>query len=109
MESVFVLSDMITLFRILNAREAALTSRKNCVEEWMAWHAKLRTEEDRVARMEHAALKLVTATSSVFSQQGKFNCAQIFCTPNFQQTHIPNKYVFFFNSDNYQREACVPS
>ena len=44
-----MLSDMITLFRILNAREAALTSRKNCVEEWMAWHAKLRTEEDRVS------------------------------------------------------------
>ncbi|XP_076749329.1 uncharacterized protein LOC143422511 isoform X2 [Xylocopa sonorina] len=57
------------LEQILNAREAALTSRKNCVEEWMAWHAKLRTEEDRVARMEQAALKLVTATSNVFSQQ----------------------------------------
>ncbi|KOC71085.1 Centrosome-associated protein 350 [Habropoda laboriosa] len=59
------------LEQILNAREAALTSRKNCVEEWMAWHAKLRTEEDRVARMEQAALKLVTATSNVFSQQEK--------------------------------------
>ncbi|OAD55138.1 hypothetical protein WN48_05464 [Eufriesea mexicana] len=57
------------LEQILNAREAALTSRKNCVEEWMAWHTKLRTEEDRVARMEQAALKLVTATSNVFSQQ----------------------------------------
>ncbi|XP_026669857.1 centrosome-associated protein 350-like isoform X3 [Ceratina calcarata] len=57
------------LEQILNAREAALTSRKNCVEEWMAWHAKLRTEEDRVARMEQAAFKLVTATSNVFSQQ----------------------------------------
>ncbi|CAK9810682.1 Centrosome-associated protein 350, partial [Anthophora quadrimaculata] len=69
MDSRFVLSDVTTFFRILNAREAALTSRKNCVEEWMAWHAKLRTEEDRVARMEQAALKLVTATSNVFSQQ----------------------------------------
>ncbi|XP_076647204.1 uncharacterized protein LOC143355907 [Halictus rubicundus] len=57
------------LEQILNAREAALTSRKNCVEEWMAWHAKLRTEEERVARMEQAALKLVTATSNVFSHQ----------------------------------------
>ncbi|XP_076181516.1 uncharacterized protein LOC143153818 isoform X2 [Ptiloglossa arizonensis] len=57
------------LEQILNAREAALTSRKNCVEEWMAWHTKLRTEEDRVARMEQAALKLVTTTSNVFSQQ----------------------------------------
>lgn len=72
MENVFVLSDVVTFFRILNAREAALTSRKNCVEEWMAWHAKLRNEEDRVARMEQAALKLVTATSNVFSQQGSF-------------------------------------
>lgn len=70
---MLVLSDVITCFRILNAREAALTSRKNCVEEWMAWHTKLRTEEDRVARMEQAALKLVTATSNVFSQQGNIN------------------------------------
>lgn len=68
MEDLFLLSDVIIFFRILNAREAALTSRKNCVEEWMAWHAKLRTEEDRVARMEQAALKLVTATSNVFLQ-----------------------------------------
>lgn len=74
METAFVISDMVTLFRILNARETALTSRKNCVEEWMAWHAKLRAEEDRVARMEQAALKLVTATSNVFSHQGEFNC-----------------------------------
>ncbi|XP_043583945.1 centrosome-associated protein 350-like isoform X2 [Bombus pyrosoma] len=62
------------LEQILNAREAALTSRKNCVEEWMAWHAKLRNEEDRVARMEQAALKLVTATSNVFSQQERSMC-----------------------------------
>ncbi|XP_076376957.1 uncharacterized protein LOC143259301 isoform X2 [Megalopta genalis] len=62
------------LEQILNAREAALTSRKNCVEEWMAWHAKLRTEEERVARMEQAALKLVTATSNVFSQQERSVC-----------------------------------
>nr|XP_012143758.1 PREDICTED: centrosome-associated protein 350-like isoform X2 [Megachile rotundata] len=62
------------LEQILNAREAALTSRKNCVEEWMAWHAKLRTEEDRVARMEQAALKLVTATSNVFSHQERSVC-----------------------------------
>ncbi|XP_034190060.2 uncharacterized protein LOC117608689 isoform X1 [Osmia lignaria lignaria] len=62
------------LEQILNAREAALTSRKNCVEEWMAWHAKLRNEEDRVARMEQAALKLVTATSNVFSQQERSVC-----------------------------------
>lgn len=68
MEDLFLLSDVLIFFRILNAREAALTSRKNCVEEWMAWHAKLRTEEDRVARMEQAALKLVTATSNVFLQ-----------------------------------------
>ncbi|XP_015433454.1 PREDICTED: centrosome-associated protein 350-like [Dufourea novaeangliae] len=62
------------LEQILNAREAALASRKNCVEEWMAWHAKLRTEEERVARMEQAALKLVTATSKVFSQQERSVC-----------------------------------
>ncbi|KAK2584435.1 hypothetical protein KPH14_006815 [Odynerus spinipes] len=56
------------LEQILNAREAALVSRRNCVEEWMAWHARLRAEEDRVARMEQAAYKLVSATS-VLSHQ----------------------------------------
>lgn len=91
MESVFVLSDMITLFRILNAREAALTSRKNCVEEWMAWHAKLRTEEDRVARMEHAALKLVTATSSVFSQQERSVCPFIDTTVSSDTSDIEGR------------------
>ncbi|KAG7203515.1 hypothetical protein KM043_013569 [Ampulex compressa] len=61
--------DSNKLEEILNAREAALVSRKNCVEEWMAWHAKLRAEENRVAQMEQAALKLVTATSNVLSRQ----------------------------------------
>lgn len=53
--------------RILNAREAALASRRSCVEEWIAWHARLREEENRVARMEEAALKLVSAASNAIS------------------------------------------
>lgn len=36
----------------------------------MAWHARLRAEEDRVSRMEQAAFKLVAAASNVLSQQG---------------------------------------
>jgi hypothetical protein len=36
----------------------------------MAWHARLRAEEDRVTRMEQAAFKLVAAASNVLSQQG---------------------------------------
>ncbi|XP_046838329.1 uncharacterized protein PF11_0213-like isoform X1 [Vespa crabro] len=56
------------LEQILNAREAALVSRRNCVEEWMAWDARLRAEEERVARMEQAAYKLVTATSALSHQ-----------------------------------------
>lgn len=71
-----VFSELCTLSfilcRILNARETALASRKNCVEEWMAWHAKLRAEEDRVARMEQAAFKLVAA-SNILCQQGGGN------------------------------------
>ncbi|CAB0030364.1 unnamed protein product [Trichogramma brassicae] len=51
------------LEQILRAREATLVSRRNCVDEWMAWHARLRDEEHRVARMEQAAFKLVSATS----------------------------------------------
>ncbi|XP_051170033.1 protein PFC0760c-like [Leptopilina boulardi] len=51
------------LEQILNAREAALASRRSCVEEWIAWHTRLREEENRVARMEQAAYKLVNATS----------------------------------------------
>ncbi|XP_043480307.1 centrosome-associated protein 350-like isoform X2 [Leptopilina heterotoma] len=51
------------LEQILNAREAALASRRSCVEEWIAWHTRLREEESRVARMEQAAYKLVNATS----------------------------------------------
>ncbi|RLU25479.1 hypothetical protein DMN91_001635 [Ooceraea biroi] len=56
------------LKQVLTAREAALTSRKNCVEEWMAWHTRLRAEEDRVTCMEKAAFKLIAA-SNVLSQQ----------------------------------------
>lgn len=72
MESVFVLSDVVTFFRVLNAREAALASRKNCVKNWMAWHTKLKAEEDHVTQMEQAALKLITAASSAFLHQGNF-------------------------------------
>ncbi|EFN78719.1 golgin subfamily B member 1 [Harpegnathos saltator] len=55
--------------QILTARETALASRKNTVEDWMAWHTRLRAEEERVNRMEQAALKIVAATSNVLSQQ----------------------------------------
>ncbi|KAK0161107.1 hypothetical protein PV327_009620 [Microctonus hyperodae] len=55
------------LEQILHAREAALATRRNCVEDWIAWHARLKTEESRVARMEEAAFKLVSATSNVLS------------------------------------------
>lgn len=72
MESIFVLSDVVTFFRVLNAREAALTSRKNCVKNWMAWHTKLKAEEDHVTQMEQTALKLITAASSAFLHQGNF-------------------------------------
>ncbi|KYN07297.1 hypothetical protein ALC62_01499 [Cyphomyrmex costatus] len=68
-KSVVVCSQNREFERILNARETALASRKNCVKEWMAWHAKLRAEEDRVTRMEQAAFNLV-ATASNLSQQG---------------------------------------
>lgn len=60
-------------YRVLHAREAALNTRRNCVEDWIAWHAKLKAEENRVARMEEAALKLVTATTNAFSCNGKFD------------------------------------
>ncbi|KAL6264708.1 hypothetical protein P5V15_004807 [Pogonomyrmex californicus] len=56
--------------QILNAREVALASRKNCVEEWMAWHARLRAEEDRVSRMEQTAFKLVAASNVLYQQGG---------------------------------------
>ncbi|XP_066590009.1 centrosome-associated protein 350-like [Prorops nasuta] len=62
-----VLKTSRKLEQILSAREAALATRKNCVEEWMAWHARLRAEEDRVMEMERAALRLVDATSNVLS------------------------------------------
>lgn len=39
----------------------------------MAWHARLRAEEDRVTRMEQAAFKLVAAASNVLCQQGGGN------------------------------------
>ncbi|KAG5322455.1 CE350 protein, partial [Pseudoatta argentina] len=68
-KSIVVRSQDREFERILNARETALASRKNCVKEWMAWHAKLRAEEDRVTRMEQAAFNLV-ATASNLSQQG---------------------------------------
>ncbi|XP_031779180.1 centrosome-associated protein 350 isoform X1 [Nasonia vitripennis] len=55
------------LEQILKAREATLVSRRNCVEEWIAWHARLRDEENRVARMEQAAYKLVSATAKALS------------------------------------------
>lgn len=38
----------------------------------MAWHAKLRAEEDRVTRMEQTAFNLV-ATASNLGQQGGGN------------------------------------
>lgn len=69
--------------RILTARETALASRKNCVEEWLAWHTRLRAEEDRVFRMEEAALKLAAATSNVLSQQG-----------NVMRLYVYEKYTF---------------
>ncbi|KOX80101.1 hypothetical protein WN51_09005 [Melipona quadrifasciata] len=62
------------LEQVLNAREAALTSRRNCVKNWMAWHAKLKTEEDHVTQMEQTALKLITAASSAFLHQEKNMC-----------------------------------
>ncbi|XP_011062939.1 PREDICTED: centrosome-associated protein 350-like isoform X3 [Acromyrmex echinatior] len=68
-KSIVVRSQDREFERILNARETALASRKNCVKEWMAWHAKLRAEEERVTRMEQAAFNLV-ATASNLSQQG---------------------------------------
>ncbi|KAK1124481.1 hypothetical protein K0M31_006832 [Melipona bicolor] len=57
------------LEQVLNAREVALTSRRNCVKNWMAWHTKLKTEEDHVTQMEQTALKLITAASSAFLHQ----------------------------------------
>jgi len=39
----------------------------------MAWHARLRAEENRVTRMEQAAFKLVAAASNVLCQQGGGN------------------------------------
>ncbi|KYQ54502.1 hypothetical protein ALC60_06649 [Trachymyrmex zeteki] len=68
-KSIVVRSQDREFERILNARETALASRKNCVKEWMAWHAKLRAEEDRVTRMEQTAFNLV-ATASNLGQQG---------------------------------------
>ncbi|XP_072744766.1 uncharacterized protein [Anoplolepis gracilipes] len=68
-KSVVVRSQDKHLEQILIARETALASRKNCIKEWMAWHAKLRAEEDRVARMEQAAFKLVATYSNVLNQQ----------------------------------------
>ncbi|XP_012229219.2 LOW QUALITY PROTEIN: fap1 adhesin [Linepithema humile] len=76
-KSVVVRSKDRDFEQILSARETALTSRKNCVEEWMAWHARLRAEEDRVSRMEQAAFKLVAAASNVLSQQERGLCSFI--------------------------------
>ncbi|XP_012281908.1 centrosome-associated protein 350 isoform X2 [Orussus abietinus] len=56
------------LERILSAQEAALTSRRNCVEEWIAWNARLRAEENQVARMEQAAYRLANAASTALSR-----------------------------------------
>ena len=58
--------------RILNAREAALASRRTCVEEWIAWHTRLREEENRVARMEQATYKLVNTASKALSYHGQY-------------------------------------
>ncbi|XP_033226726.1 uncharacterized protein LOC117179148 [Belonocnema kinseyi] len=55
------------LEQILNAREAALASRRTCVEEWIAWHTRLREEENRVARMEQTAYNVVNAASKALS------------------------------------------
>jgi hypothetical protein len=64
-------STSLSLCRILGARETTLVSRRDCVEEWIAWHARLREEENRVARMEQAAYKLVTATTKALSHNGE--------------------------------------
>ncbi|KAJ8673086.1 hypothetical protein QAD02_004347 [Eretmocerus hayati] len=66
-ESTTGLKKFKKLEQILRAREATLVSRRNCVEDWIAWHARLRDEEDRVARMEQAAYKLVSATAKALS------------------------------------------
>lgn len=70
----------------MTARETALASRKNCVDQWMAWHTRLKAEEDRVIRMEQAAIKLVAATSSVLSQGNmmRFYIKRIFSSTLFQ-------------------------
>ncbi|XP_011264049.2 centrosome-associated protein 350 [Camponotus floridanus] len=68
-KSVVVRSQDRHLEQLLIARETALASRKNCIKEWMAWHARLRAEEDRVNRMEQAAFKLVATYSNVLNQQ----------------------------------------
>lgn len=50
----------------------------------MAWHARLRAEEDRVSRMEQAAFKLVAAASNVLSQQGNMG----FCSNHFKHLSV---------------------
>ncbi|XP_046414895.1 centrosome-associated protein 350-like isoform X1 [Neodiprion fabricii] len=55
------------LDQILSAREAALASRRSCVEKWIAWHSRLRAEENRVTRMEEAMIKLVSGTHNAVS------------------------------------------
>ncbi|XP_034946509.1 centrosome-associated protein 350-like [Chelonus insularis] len=55
------------LEQVLHAREAALATRRNCVEDWIAYHAKLKAEESRIIRMEEAALKLISASSNALS------------------------------------------
>jgi len=43
----------------------------------MAWHARLRAEEDRVNRMEQAAFKLVATYSNVLNQQGNIKASSL--------------------------------
>ncbi|XP_070154340.1 uncharacterized protein [Polyergus mexicanus] len=68
-KSIVVRSQDRHLEQILIARETTLASRKNYIKDLMAWHARLRAEEDRVTRMEQAAFKLVATYSNVLNQQ----------------------------------------
>ncbi|KAF7997464.1 hypothetical protein HCN44_006035 [Aphidius gifuensis] len=44
-------------------QEAKVVARQNCVEDWIAWHARLKARENRVARMEEATYKLFNASN----------------------------------------------
>ncbi|XP_029171863.1 protein PFC0760c-like isoform X2 [Nylanderia fulva] len=67
-KSIVVRSQDRHLEQILNARETAVVSRKNCLKNLMAWHARLKVEENRVTRMEQTAYKLVATYSNILNQ-----------------------------------------